>query len=61
MAEQKILGIAAGDLHYHCMTLKVFIDESIIRNKTPMLATGKKCRILLQMIIILLATGGGII
>ena len=23
MAEQKILGIAAGDLHYHCMTLQV--------------------------------------
>ena len=23
MAEQKILGLAAGDLHYHCMTLKV--------------------------------------
>ena len=23
MAEQKILGVAAGDLHYHCMSLKV--------------------------------------
>ena len=23
IAEQKILGIAAGDLHYHCLTLKV--------------------------------------
>ena len=29
MAEQKILGIAAGDLHYHCMTLKVPIAQSI--------------------------------
>ena len=29
MAEQKILGIAAGNLHYHCMTLKVSIAQGI--------------------------------
>ena len=40
MAEQKILGIAAGDLHYHCMTLKVSIDECSIINATLLLATG---------------------
>ena len=40
MAEQKILGIAAGDLHYYCMTLKVSIDESVTRNITLILITG---------------------
>ena len=30
MAEQKILGVAAGDLHYHCTSLKV---TSVINNE----------------------------
>ena len=29
MAEQKILGVAAGDLHYHCMSLKVSVENNI--------------------------------
>ena len=28
MAEQKILGVAAGDLHYHCMSLKVSVENN---------------------------------
>ena len=40
MAEQKILGIAAGDLHYHCMTLKVSIVSLTAINKILILVIG---------------------